>query len=114
MAGGSVMAHRSKLIGEVALAITKKFTDEGRLIEAGWAAFAHLVIPKDASPGQYSDMQFAFMAGAEHLFSSIMATLDPGTEASDADMRRMDLIHTEITEWRGKLFERVNKMKGHA
>ena len=33
--------------------------------------------------------------------------LEPGEEPSDADLRRMDMIHREIEEWRGRLAERV-------
>ncbi|HEV7278427.1 MAG TPA: hypothetical protein VGN80_19270 [Devosiaceae bacterium] len=42
------------------------------------------------------------MAGAEHLWSSIMATLDAGTEPTDNDMRRMDLLQAEIEAWRAE------------
>jgi hypothetical protein len=94
-------------IEEVAHQITKEFTDRGKLIEAGWAAFAHLVIPKDAPPIQFQEMRLAYMAGAEHLFSSIMNILDPGDEPTEADMHRLDLIGKEIDEWRERLAERV-------
>jgi hypothetical protein len=52
-------------------------------------------------------MRTAFMAGAEHLFSSVMNVLDPGQEPTADDLRRMDLIHTELEEWRDKLKARV-------
>ena len=45
-------------------------------------------------------MRLAFFAGAEHLFSCMMGTLDPGKEPTKADMRRMDLLHEELQRWR--------------
>jgi hypothetical protein len=42
-------------------------------------------------------MQLAFMAGAEHVWSSVINMLDPGEEPTDADMRRMDLIQRKWT-----------------
>jgi hypothetical protein len=106
------MAHKARLIEQAALHVTKEFTDRGKLIEAGWAAFAHLALPKDAPPVQIREMRIAFMAGAEHLFSSIINILDPGEEPTDADMRRMDLIHQELEEWRGRLSERIQPAQG--
>jgi hypothetical protein len=101
------MADKSKLIERVATHITKEFTERGKIIEAGWAAFRHLVIAKDAPPIQIQEMQLAFMAGADHLFSSIMNVLDPGEEPSEADLRRMDLIAQELDEWRNKISTRL-------
>lgn len=106
--------NKARLIEQVASDITKKLTDEGKLIEAGFAAFTHLVIPKDAPAIQVREMQLAFMAGADHLFSSIMNILDPDEEPTEADLRRMDLIHTELTKWRGIFSERVQPSQGHA
>lgn len=105
---------RRRLIEEAAHHITKEFTDRGKLIEAGWAAFAHYVVPKDAPPIQVREMRLAYMAGAEHLFDSIMSILDPGEEPTAADLRRMDLIGKEIDKWRVKLSEVVQPAKGNA
>jgi hypothetical protein len=102
------------MIEQVASDITKEFTDRGKLVEAGWAAFHHLVLPKDAPAVQIREMRLAFMAGAEHLFSSIMNILDPGEEPTASDLRRMDLISNEIDEWRGRLSERVQPAQGRA
>lgn len=106
--------NRRKLIEEAAHHVTREFLDRGKLIEAGWAAFAYLVIPKDAPPAQLREMRLAFMAGAEHLFSSITSQLDEGAEPTDADLRRMDLISKEIDEWRGRLSERIHPTQGRA
>lgn len=105
---------RRKLIEEAAHHVTKEFTDRGKLIEAGWAAFAHYVLAKDAPPIQVREMRLAFMAGAEHLFDSIMNILDPGEEPTDADLRRMDMIGKEIEEWRGKVLQAIQPAQGSA
>lgn len=106
--------NKARLIEQVASDVTKEFTDKGKLIEAGFAAYAHFVVPKNAPPVQLSETQMAFMAGAEHLWSSIMNILDPGQEPTDADLRRMDLIERELGEWRGKLSERIQPSQGRA
>lgn len=106
--------NKARLIEQVASDVTKELTDKGKLVEAGFAAFAHFVIPKDAPAIQLKEMQLAFMAGAEHVFSSIMNILDPGDEPTDADLRRMDLIHKELDDWRGRISERVQPSQGRA
>jgi hypothetical protein len=76
--------------------LQRQLADDGRLIEAGWVAMRLLTLPADTGPAQLHDMRMAFMAGAQHLFGSIMTILDPGTEETPADMRRMDLIDAEL------------------
>jgi len=105
---------KRKLIEKVAIEVTKELTDKGKLVEAGFAAFRHLMIAKDAPPLQVSEMRLAFMAGADHLFASIMSIMDPGEEPTDRDLARMDLIHRELEEWRGKFFDRVHPQQGQA
>lgn len=94
--------------------LTKEAADKGKLIETGFAAFALTVIPKDAPPVQLAEMQLAFMAGAEHVFSSIMNILDPDEQPSDDDMRRMTLIADELDQWRGRISERIQPSQGNA
>lgn len=106
--------NKAKVIEEAAHRLTKELADKGKLVEAGFAAFALYVIPKDAPAVQLSEMRLAYMAGAEHLFSSIMNILDPGADPTAADLRRMDLIDREIAEWRVKLSERVQPSQGNA
>lgn len=105
---------REKIYEQAASEATKILIDQGKLIEAGFALFAEYVIPKDASPGQKTDIQLAFMAGAEHLFSSIMTILDPGEEPTEADMRRLHLISEELNEWRERLINLVTPTQGSA
>lgn len=77
--------------------ITKKFADEGRLIEGGWQVMQMLVLPPTAPAIQVTEMRKAFFGGAQHLFASIMTVLDPDDgEPTANDLRRMELIHEEL------------------
>jgi hypothetical protein len=80
--------------------IAKKLTDEGRLIEIGWATMNAFVLPPDASPTQRAEMRKAFFCGAQHLYASIMGILEPGAEPTDKDLERMSLIHHELEAFR--------------
>jgi hypothetical protein len=81
---------------EIVDQICKELTDKGKLIEGGWKSYELLVLPVDAPPIQRNECRFAFFAGAQHLFGSIMGILDPGTEPTEVDLRRMDAIHAEL------------------
>lgn len=100
-------AERRKIAEE----LSKKLVDQGKLIEAGFVALRIMVIPDDASSQQRSDMRVAFMAGAQHLFASIISIMEPGTEPTDNDMRRMGLISKELEQF-GKDFEMQMKLRG--
>ena len=71
---------RREEIQKIAAELTKELTDQGKIIEAGFAAFRHLAMSKTAPPLQVSEMRLAWMAGADHLFLSILPIMDPGTE----------------------------------
>ena len=94
--------------------LTKRLADEGKLIEAGWVAMRLHVIPLDAPADQLQEMRLAYMAGAQHLFSSIMDALDLDQEPTDADMRRMDLIDKELRTFGEELKLRVQRAAGSA
>lgn len=81
---------------KTAMELQRELANKGLLIEAGWAALRNVWVPKDASPAQVRDMRWAFMAGAQHLFVSIMGTLDEEAEPTDADMARMEKIAAEL------------------
>ena len=76
--------------------LAKRFTDQGKLIEAGWVALRVLTLPLDAPEIQVVEMRKAFMCGAQHLFASVMAIMDPGAEPTEQDMRRMTMICNEL------------------
>jgi hypothetical protein len=83
--------------------LTKLLTDQGKLIEGGFAVFVHVL---DVPETQIEPSRLAFMAGAEHLFASVMNVLDPGEEPTETDLRRMDQIQEELNRWREVLAQR--------
>lgn len=81
---------------DLAEELTRRLINEGKIIAAGWIIFRHHVLPKDAPCVQVEAMEQAYLAGAEHLWSSIMVGLDPDAEPTPDDERRMELIGAEI------------------
>lgn len=76
--------------------LERELVDKGKLIEAGWVGLRLAAIPDAAGKIQLEEMKNAFFAGAQHLFSSIMDIMDDDHEPTAADLRRMDLISTEL------------------
>lgn len=103
----------TKQFDELVDAVARQLADDGRLIEAGWVGLKLAAIPKDAPKVQVDEMRLAFMAGAQHLFASIMGILDPGDEPTEADLRKMDLIAAELDKVRGELAARYYPTKGN-
>lgn len=87
--------------------MTKAATDSGNLIEAGWLALKIQAIPATASDVQIHEMRKAFFAGAQHLYASIMSILDGGSEPTDKDLKRMELIDTELRQFVKELKEEI-------
>jgi hypothetical protein len=92
--------------------LSRRLADDGRLIEAGWVALRIQAIPHNAPAVQLQEMRMAFMAGAQHLFGSILSILDPGLEETEADLSRMDLIHKELAAFEQELRLRMTKPAG--
>ena len=106
--------RRREQLGEATVELTRKLMDEGKIIEAGFAVFFATVIPKDASPVQRDEMLLSFMAGAQHVFASMVSGLDPGDEPTEADMRRYDRMHAELEAWTDRLLARAMPTQGSA
>ena len=93
--------------------LERELTDQGKLIEAGWVGLRLAAIPDDAGKVQLEEMRNVFFAGAQHLFSSILTILEEGEEPTDADLKRMDLIQTELDGFI-RDFTRRHGMEGSA
>jgi len=93
--------------------LSRKLADEGKLIEAGWVALRIMAIADDAPAVQLAEMRMAFMAGAQHLFGSILTMLDPGTEETEADLTRMDLIQKELDSFGAELEAKLPGRRKH-
>lgn len=103
----------TKQFDDLVTGVAKKLADDGKLIEAGWVGLKLAAIDPAAPQVQVDEMRLAFMAGAQHLFASIMGILDPGTEPTEADMRKMDLIAAELDKVRGEMAARYYPTKGN-
>lgn len=86
--------------------ITNAAADRGSLMAIGFAAFIATAKPPipDADLPRWRD---AFFAGAQHLWASVFEVLDEGSEPTNRDLRRMDLIHHELTAWRDDINARM-------
>lgn len=87
---------RSDRIHQAHESAMHRLAEEGRIIEGGWLALRATWLPAGAPDHQVRDLRCAFMAGAQHLFASILTILDPGSEATDADMSKMNAIAAEL------------------
>lgn len=79
--------------------IAKRLTDKGKLIEAGFVGLRKAAMDPEAPEIQVREMRMAFMAGAQHLFGSIMSILDPGDDVTDRDLERMAKISEELDQF---------------
>jgi hypothetical protein len=83
--------------------ILAEWADKGKIIEGGWMAYVATSGLETAPEVQRVEMRKAYMLGAQHLFASIMGILDPGSEPTEKDLKRMDLIHNELEAFRRSL-----------
>jgi hypothetical protein len=74
-----------KLVELLADRIAAEWADKGKIIEGGWHAYVAVSGLDKAPELQRTEMRRAYMLGAQHLFASILAVLDPGTEPSQRD-----------------------------
>lgn len=114
MGEGKRRAERQTPAERLADEVSRELANRGKLIEGGWAAMRIRFVPADASGRQIADMRLAYMAGAQHLWSSIMSTLDPGAEETPADMDRMSKIDAELAAWAAEMARDHYPTKGSA
>jgi hypothetical protein len=73
----------------------KRAADQGKLLEVGFLALA-VVAMKAATPEEVARARVLYMAGAQHLFASLMAALDADHDPTPKDLMRMSLIAAEL------------------
>lgn len=83
--------------------LTRRLTDEGKVIEAGWVGLRAMWLSPDTPEHQVADLRKAFMAGAQHTWSSMMTMLDPGEDPTTADLSRMGKIQGELDAFGAEL-----------
>lgn len=95
-------------VQRIALKLSKRLAEEGLLIKAGFYGYLMMAYPDRELPAvQRLALEQSFLAGAYHLFSSLMNTLDPDAEPTEQDVRRLDKIHTELECYRKELTTRA-------
>lgn len=87
--------------------VCQELTASGRLVEAGFDALRSLVIPAHATPNQVAAMRVAFFSGASLVFDALMAGLDDGEEATDADLQRMSALQAELSKFQAEFAQAV-------
>lgn len=101
---GEAKRRRERTPQERALEeLSRRLADDGKIIEAGWASLCALAIPPDAPPVQINEMRRAYMAGAQHLWATVLTILEPGSEPTAKDLARMDLISRELDTFAAEL-----------
>lgn len=78
--------------------LSKAEADRGQLVDIGWRAYRAVMLTKfNSLPADIEEQfRYAYFSGAQHLFASIMAVLDPDREPTERDMERMSKIHDEL------------------
>jgi len=93
-------------------ALAKALADKGCLIEAGFRTLCGMVLDANTQQTQIDEMRRAFMAGAQHVFSSMM---DSDREPTMQDiMRRMSLIHEELERFADEMRLLAARAEGSA
>lgn len=94
--------------------LSRELIAQGKLIEAGFC-LRILAVDTEASPDQAEALRSAFFAGAHHLFTCMVAVLDPTTpEPTPADLEKMDLIEAELADFVKDFATRQLATKGTA
>lgn len=98
--------HRDRTVRAAHDMYLKNAADKGQIIEAGFFAFRTALLKLDAPDDAVQAARLAYMAGAQHLFASIMSILDPEADPTERDLQRMSLIAAELQG-----FEREMKLR---
>ena len=93
--------------------LTKQLADDGKLLEAGWIGLRIAADLINAPAMQLQEMRKAYMAGAQHLYASIMTSLDEDAEPTESDLRRMSLIDAELSAFADEMLANL-PTKGNA
>ena len=88
--------------------------DAGKIIEVGFIGFMAAAYPKEIPASQRDQLRSAFFAGAQNLFSTIMAVMDSDREPTAQDLRRMSMIHNELENFIKDFEARHLKTEGSA
>ena len=89
------MSTAPERLREAIVRLTREQADRTDLIESLWMLFAHhLEVPTGGT--QWIEGRRCFFAGARTIFEAVMFMLEPGDDATDADLSRMDNLWKEL------------------
>jgi len=108
------MKLRPEKLKKIETELSRKLTDDGQIIAAGFASLRAMAMRPDVPELQLREMRMAFFAGAAHLFGSIMNIMDEGDEPTDRDMNRMSLIAAELEAFNRDIQTRYATSRGNA
>ncbi len=69
------------------------------IVARAWASFEAAVVPAEAGEHQRASMKMAFYGGASSLLAAILNMLEPGEDATAADLANMDALEAELREF---------------
>lgn len=103
--------------------IAREWAEKGKAMEGGWRAYRALMLPTDvqgmssASPAEAAAafervLRKVFYLGAQHLWASVVGSMDPGTEETEGDMRRMENMQQELAAFELELVSKHNPGHG--
>jgi biotin synthase-like enzyme len=76
--------------------VARDLCARGQILLAGWIAYKHLVVGQHAPAPQLEIARMAFYAGAQHLFGTLLALLDPDAEPTERDLHMMQSVNSEL------------------
>lgn len=74
-------------------------------LAAAWTGFEQTVFSPEIGPVQRREMRRAFYCGAQELFATILRMLEPGEDATEADLTKMDDLNNELERFAEDLKE---------
>lgn len=92
--------------------IVRSAGNAGLLVETGWQIHKGIILQIADNDPRLFDIRLAFMAGAEHVFTSLIGMMDEGDEITDGDMKKMALLDQEIGKIRAELELAFYETKG--
>lgn len=76
--------------------VARGLVDRGLLVEAGFHVIEMKLKEQGKNVAERNEAKVMFFSGAHHVFSAIIGILDPGVEPTNADLRRLTQLHTEL------------------
>lgn len=107
------MGPNDGTVRTIAERMARDLADQGRVLEAGWQMYRLLLLKVPAHEAR-DELREAFEAGAEYIFGTLMAMLEPGEMETGNDLRRMHRLNAELQPIRERLKLKYGRTAGRA